>query len=117
MSPPHVVGIANGIAQSIVSLARFFGPIIGGVVSYYTVPRFFVSISHESPTALVDKCPGQPEWLSHWIPSLFGYMCSSSRTQFLYTVTLGMVYIFVFIYHVSTFAVYHGVLTFLQQYL
>ncbi|KAK7686082.1 hypothetical protein QCA50_010894 [Cerrena zonata] len=32
MSPPHVVGIANGIAQSIVSLARFLGPIIGGLL-------------------------------------------------------------------------------------
>ncbi|KAH7098826.1 major facilitator superfamily MFS-1 [Auriculariales sp. MPI-PUGE-AT-0066] len=30
VSPPHVVGMANGLAQSIVSLARFFGPIIGG---------------------------------------------------------------------------------------
>ncbi|KAI0792440.1 major facilitator superfamily domain-containing protein [Abortiporus biennis] len=32
MSPPHVVGFANGIAQSIVSLARFCGPVIGGLV-------------------------------------------------------------------------------------
>ncbi|RPD75611.1 major facilitator superfamily MFS-1 [Lentinus tigrinus ALCF2SS1-7] len=32
MSPPHVVGFANGIAQSIVSLARFAGPIIGGTL-------------------------------------------------------------------------------------
>ncbi|CAL1699459.1 unnamed protein product [Somion occarium] len=32
MSPPHVVGYANGIAQSIVSLARFFGPILGGLL-------------------------------------------------------------------------------------
>ncbi|TFK49144.1 hypothetical protein OE88DRAFT_472946 [Heliocybe sulcata] len=32
MSPPHVVGLANGIAQSIVSLARFMGPILGGVL-------------------------------------------------------------------------------------
>ncbi|KAI0042711.1 major facilitator superfamily MFS-1 [Auriscalpium vulgare] len=30
MSPPPVVGLANGIAQSIVSLARCFGPILGG---------------------------------------------------------------------------------------
>ncbi|EJD40153.1 major facilitator superfamily MFS-1 [Auricularia subglabra TFB-10046 SS5] len=30
VSPPHVVGLANGLAQSIVSLARFFGPILGG---------------------------------------------------------------------------------------
>ncbi|PCH35246.1 hypothetical protein WOLCODRAFT_155919 [Wolfiporia cocos MD-104 SS10] len=32
MSPPHLVGLANGIAQSIVSLARFFGPILGGTL-------------------------------------------------------------------------------------
>ncbi|KZT69917.1 major facilitator superfamily MFS-1 [Daedalea quercina L-15889] len=32
MSPPHVVGFANGIAQSIVSLARFMGPILGGTL-------------------------------------------------------------------------------------
>lgn len=32
VSPPHVVGFANGIAQSIVSLARFIGPILGGTV-------------------------------------------------------------------------------------
>jgi len=32
MSPPHVVGYANGIAQSIVSLSRFLGPIIGGTL-------------------------------------------------------------------------------------
>ncbi|TDL25171.1 major facilitator superfamily MFS-1 [Rickenella mellea] len=30
MSPPHLLGLANGIAQSIVSLARFVGPIVGG---------------------------------------------------------------------------------------
>jgi hypothetical protein len=32
MSPPHVVGYANGIAQSIVSFSRFLGPIIGGAL-------------------------------------------------------------------------------------
>ncbi|KAI0754437.1 major facilitator superfamily MFS-1 [Daedaleopsis nitida] len=32
MSPPHLVGFANGIAQSIVSLARFAGPILGGTL-------------------------------------------------------------------------------------
>ncbi|KZV97199.1 major facilitator superfamily MFS-1 [Exidia glandulosa HHB12029] len=30
VSPPHAVGLANGLAQSIVSLARFLGPILGG---------------------------------------------------------------------------------------
>ncbi|KAJ3535728.1 hypothetical protein NM688_g6935 [Phlebia brevispora] len=32
MSPPHIVGYANGIAQSIVSLARFCGPVLGGLM-------------------------------------------------------------------------------------
>lgn len=32
VTPPHAVGLANGIAQSIVSLARCFGPILGGLV-------------------------------------------------------------------------------------
>ncbi|KAJ7439351.1 hypothetical protein FB451DRAFT_1151677 [Mycena latifolia] len=30
MTPPQAVGLANGIAQSIVSLARCFGPVLGG---------------------------------------------------------------------------------------
>ena len=33
VTPPNAVGIANGIAQSIVSLARCFGPVLGGYVS------------------------------------------------------------------------------------
>lgn len=33
MTPPHAVGLANGVAQSIVSLARCFGPVLGGYVS------------------------------------------------------------------------------------
>jgi hypothetical protein len=32
VSPPPIVGFANGIAQSIVSLARGFGPLLGGYV-------------------------------------------------------------------------------------
>jgi len=27
MAPLHIIGMANGLAQSIVSLARFFGPV------------------------------------------------------------------------------------------
>ena len=34
MSPPSVVGLANGLAQSTVSFARFFGPVIGGAVRH-----------------------------------------------------------------------------------
>lgn len=33
MTPPNAVGYANGIAQSIVSLARCIGPSLGGYVS------------------------------------------------------------------------------------
>ncbi|KAG8732478.1 hypothetical protein FRC11_013343 [Ceratobasidium sp. 423] len=33
MSPPHVVSLSNGMAQSVVSLARFIGPVFGGYVS------------------------------------------------------------------------------------
>lgn len=36
-SPPHVVGLANGLAQSLCSFARFVGPILGGLVSRCTV--------------------------------------------------------------------------------
>ncbi|KAF5390805.1 hypothetical protein D9757_004422 [Collybiopsis confluens] len=32
MTPPHAVGLANGIAQSIVSLARCIGPVMGGLL-------------------------------------------------------------------------------------
>ncbi|KAF9262333.1 major facilitator superfamily MFS-1 [Marasmius fiardii PR-910] len=32
MTPPNAIGFANGIAQSIVSLARCFGPILGGTI-------------------------------------------------------------------------------------
>jgi predicted MFS family arabinose efflux permease len=33
VTPPHAVGLANGVGQSIVSLARCFGPVLGGYVS------------------------------------------------------------------------------------
>ena len=36
MSPPNVVGLSNGLAQSTVSFSRFFGPVIGGAVSFDT---------------------------------------------------------------------------------
>jgi hypothetical protein len=37
VTPPHAVGFANGVAQSIVSLARCFGPVLGGYVSASSV--------------------------------------------------------------------------------
>ncbi|TFY76791.1 hypothetical protein EWM64_g7223 [Hericium alpestre] len=39
MSPPPVVGLANGLAQSIVSLARCFGPILGGYLWSVSVEK------------------------------------------------------------------------------
>lgn len=33
MTPPNAVGYANGIAQSMASLARCVGPVMGGCVS------------------------------------------------------------------------------------
>ncbi|EJU02446.1 major facilitator MFS-1 [Dacryopinax primogenitus] len=53
MSPPPVVGLANGLAQSVVSLSRFIGPILGGYIwsvsvqdhaSGYTFGFFIVSM-------------------------------------------------------------------------
>jgi len=38
VTPPPIIGLANGVAQSIVSLARGFGPLLGGYVS--TVSRY-----------------------------------------------------------------------------
>ncbi|KAF8609910.1 hypothetical protein BDV93DRAFT_517136 [Ceratobasidium sp. AG-I] len=32
LSPPHAVGLANGLAQSVISLARFLGPLLGGYI-------------------------------------------------------------------------------------
>ena len=34
MTPPNAVGYANGIAQSMASLARCIGPVVGGYVSW-----------------------------------------------------------------------------------
>ncbi|WVQ84654.1 hypothetical protein IAT38_006809 [Cryptococcus sp. DSM 104549] len=54
MSPPHVVGLANGLAQSTVSFSRFFGPVIGGAVwsasingnpSGYPLGFYFVTLA------------------------------------------------------------------------
>jgi hypothetical protein len=45
VTPPHAVGLANGVAQSIVSLARCFGPVLGGYVGQSIVLRFNVLIN------------------------------------------------------------------------
>ena len=50
MSPPHVVGLANGLAQSVVSAARFLGPVIGGAVRRVTF----------APDRLLKRRYGQP---------------------------------------------------------
>ncbi|KAL0564812.1 hypothetical protein V5O48_017223 [Marasmius crinis-equi] len=36
MTPPHAVGYANGVAQSVVSLARCIGPVVGGWLWSYS---------------------------------------------------------------------------------
>ena len=81
VSPPHVVGFANGIAQSIVSLARFCGPVLGGLVR-----RCFSPLPLGSKTVcldLVDKCPGTPERLPHWLLDLQRGVPVRGRTQLL----------------------------------
>jgi hypothetical protein len=43
VTPPPIIGLANGVAQSIVSLARGFGPLLGGYVrapSLHTITFF-----------------------------------------------------------------------------
>ena len=50
VSPPHILGYANGVAQSIVSFARFLGPVLGGYVSkllvYANIETPFNFITH-----------------------------------------------------------------------
>lgn len=40
VTPPPIVGFANGVAQSIVSLARGLGPLLGGYVSAFSLSRY-----------------------------------------------------------------------------
>lgn len=35
MTPPAYIPMANGLAQSVVSLARFIGPLTGGIRKLY----------------------------------------------------------------------------------
>lgn len=80
VSPPHVVGYANGIAQSIVSLSRFLGPIIGGTVSCST--PFWRSRIHDPPV-MVRQCRWRSKWIPTWVPRLFCYLYSSRASEFL----------------------------------
>jgi hypothetical protein len=41
VTPPSAVGYANGIAQSMASLARCIGPVVGGYVSWIGFFLFF----------------------------------------------------------------------------
>jgi hypothetical protein len=56
VTPPNAVGYANGIAQSIVSLARCVGPVIGGYVRFSS---FFFCIPYTEIVflALGRECP------------------------------------------------------------
>jgi hypothetical protein len=60
VTPPHAVGLANGVAQSIVSLARCFGPVLGGYVSHkLSFPRSSFLVLRSSflvPMLLIDSC-------------------------------------------------------------
>lgn len=40
VTPPNAVGYANGIAQSMASLARCIGPVVGGYVSWNGIFQF-----------------------------------------------------------------------------
>jgi hypothetical protein len=40
VTPPPIIGLANGVAQSIVSLARGFGPLLGGYVRVVSLSRY-----------------------------------------------------------------------------
>ena len=42
VTPPSAVGYANGIAQSMASLARCIGPVVGGYVSWSGFYIFFL---------------------------------------------------------------------------
>ena len=80
VSPPHVVGYANGIAQSIVSFSRFLGPIAGGTVSCST--PFRRSRTYDPPV-MVRQCRRQPKWIPTWVPRLRGHLYSSCISEFL----------------------------------
>jgi hypothetical protein len=53
VTPPNAIGLANGIAQSIVSLARCIGPVIGGYVSCLVSTS---STADPTNLALVGQC-------------------------------------------------------------
>ena len=42
VSPPQIIGLSNGVAQSIVSLARGFGPLLGGYVRPRTLSVCYI---------------------------------------------------------------------------
>lgn len=45
MSPPHLIPLANGLAQSAVSLARFMGPILGGTIWAASIAHVSILLS------------------------------------------------------------------------
>ena len=80
MTPPAAVGFANGAAQSIVSLARCLGPILGGYVS---VPFSFPLFSDADMTcaALVGEHAGRSVGVPARIPSMWRGVCDRCGTQ------------------------------------
>ena len=50
VTPPSAVGYANGIAQSMASLARCIGPVIGGYVSWSGLFFYFLFFTEATCT-------------------------------------------------------------------
>ena len=70
MTPPHLVGFANGVAQSIVSLARFAGPILGGTVScLFFSSSVTVRLIAPSPSLALSPFPRIPSLVPIPYPS------------------------------------------------
>ena len=85
VTPPAAVGYANGVAQSIVSLARCVGPVIGGYVS---LQPFLSSLGSHSIllVALVHKCGRPPFWVLHGLLGLLGGLRLDCFPEFLDTI-------------------------------
>ena len=81
MTPPNAVGFANGIAQSIVSLARCFGPVLGGYVSNRpNLSRPILTIIHK--LVVVCQYTGQPIRVPPWVHSLCWRLCVLRGAEF-----------------------------------
>jgi hypothetical protein len=80
VTPPHAVGFANGVAQSIVSLARCFGPVLGGYVSTNSALWWYDDILTHN-VALGGWHQRRSVGISSRIRGMFGRMCARRCTQ------------------------------------